>query len=100
MSPQESPEAVSLDEGPSDAKALGAYWTDTQAADFLAWWAIRSAGDTVLEPCFGGGVFLRSACRQLHRLGGNPEEQVCGVEIDAEVHRSISEKLADEFLLR
>jgi hypothetical protein len=31
------------------AKALGAFYTDIQVADFLVWWAIRSARDTVMD---------------------------------------------------
>ena len=55
---------------PQDShKALGAYYTDSQIADFLVWWAVRDASDTVLDPAFGGGVFLRAACRRLRRSG-------------------------------
>ena len=79
------------------AKALGAFYTDIQIADFLVWWAIRSSRDTVLDPSFGGGVFIRSACNRLLSLGGNPEEQVFGVEMDSQVHSLISDKLRDEF---
>src|SRR5690242_9604535 len=79
------------------AKALGAYYTDAQIADFLVWWAVRSSQDQVLDPCFGGGVFLRSACKRLRELGGQAATQVRGVEIDPEVHARIADKLADEF---
>ncbi|HWN07960.1 MAG TPA: N-6 DNA methylase [Pyrinomonadaceae bacterium] len=79
------------------AKTLGAFYTDIQIADFLVWWAIRSARDTVLDPSFGGGVFVRSACNRLLALGGRPAEQVFGVELDPRVHALISEKLGDEF---
>jgi hypothetical protein len=75
-----------------DAKALGAYYTDTQVADFLAWWAIRSPTDTVLDSSFGGGVFLRSACKRLYELGGNPAKQIYGAEIARDVHSRISAK--------
>lgn len=51
----------------------------------------------MLDPCFGGGVFLRSACRRLLQLGGQPERQVFGVEIDPNVHQPIRDKLALEF---
>lgn len=82
------------------AKALGAFYTDVQVADFLVWWAVRSSRDTVMDPSFGGGVFLRSACNKLIKMGGEPAEQVSGVEVDAGVHRLIVEKLRDEFGLR
>lgn len=80
-----------------DAKTLGAFYTDAQVADFLAWWAIRSPSDTALDPSFGGGVFLRAACKRLVELRGRPGSQVFGVEIDPEVHRLIREKLVEEY---
>ncbi|MCK4340630.1 MAG: N-6 DNA methylase [Phycisphaerae bacterium] len=79
------------------AKELGVFYTDSQIADFLVWWSVRSPRDTILDPSFGGGVFLRSACKRLRTLGGEPSASVYGVEIDAEVHHRISAKLTDEF---
>src|SRR5947207_767749 len=77
-------------------KALGAFYTDAQIADFLIWWAIRSDQDKVMDPSFGAGIFLESACKRLILLGGKPANQVYGVEIDPTVHpevvKSISEK--------
>jgi len=81
----------------ADAKALGAYYTDAQVAEFLVDWAIRDAADTVLDPSFGGGVFLRSACKRIQHLGGSPVAQVFGVEIDASTHGRIADKLDEEF---
>lgn len=88
---------VNEEEASPNAKALGAYYTDTQIAEFLTWWSIRSPDDRVMDPSFGGGVFLRAACRRMHQLGGFPAEQVFGVEIDEEVCQRISGKLRDEF---
>jgi adenine-specific DNA-methyltransferase len=79
------------------AKTFGAFYTDAQVADFLVWWAIRSPWDTVMDPSFGGGVFLRSVCKRLQQLGGYPASQVWGAELDPAVHHRIAEKLADEF---
>jgi adenine-specific DNA-methyltransferase len=79
------------------AKALGAFYTDSQIADFLVWWAVRSRNDTVMDPSFGGGVFLRAAATRLSQLGGNPAGQLLGSEIDPVVHREIVSKLHDEF---
>ena len=84
----------------SAAKALGAYYTAQEVADFLVWWAVRSPSDRVLDPSFGGGVFLRSACKRLKRLHGNPANQVFGIEIDPAVYQRISEKLSEEFGVR
>src|SRR5690242_13955132 len=47
----------------NDPKALGAFYTDAQVAEFLVWWAVRSRAETVIDPSFGGGVFLRAACK-------------------------------------
>lgn len=83
-----------------DSKDLGAFYTDSQVADFLVWWAVRSADDCVIDPSFGAGVFLRATCEQLNSLGADASSRVFGVEIDADVHRTISDKLYDEFGLR
>jgi hypothetical protein len=64
-----------------DAKALGAYYTDEEIANFLVTWAIRSQQDVVLDPSFGGGVFLRAAASRIRILGGTPSKQVAGVEL-------------------
>jgi len=79
------------------AKAFGAFYTDAQIADFLVWWAVRSACDTIMDPSFGGGVFLRSASVAITRLGGEPADQILGVEIDSSVHSEIGDKLSEEF---
>jgi adenine-specific DNA methylase len=79
------------------AKCLGVFYTDARVADFLVGWAVRSARDTVLDPSFGGGAFLRSACERIRALGGDPASQVLGVEIDSEVHGRVSAELASAF---
>jgi adenine-specific DNA methylase len=79
------------------AKDLGAYYTDSQVADFVIRWAVRSQGDTVADPSFGGGVFLRAAGKRLLELGGNPAKAIQGVELDSEVFEVVSSKLHDEF---
>jgi predicted RNA methylase len=82
------------------AKARGAFYTDAQIADFLVGWALRSPTDTVMDPSFGGGVFLRSACIRLAQLGGHAAGQVFGVEIDPKVHARVSTEMAQEFTAR
>ena len=52
--------------------------------------------DAVLDPAFGGGVFLRAACKRLREIGGDPSTQVFGVELDAMVNRRIGEKLHED----
>jgi len=90
-------EAIQGPQHDENSKTMGAYYTDAQVAEFLVWWAIRSADERVLDPSFGGGVFLRAACKRLHQLGGKPSDRVFGVEIDERVHASIADKLFDEF---
>lgn len=79
------------------AKSLGAFYTDEQIADFLVWWAIRSPHDSVMDPSFGGGVFLLSACKRVVSLGGHPASQVYGVEIDNNAYGLIHNKLLGMF---
>jgi adenine-specific DNA-methyltransferase len=87
--------------GPShaDAKAWGAFYTDAQIAEFLAWWGVRDPNETVFDPSFGGGVFLRAAAKRISALGGTPRGHIHGVELDPFVHSSISKKLGDEFAI-
>jgi adenine-specific DNA methylase len=92
---------MSLHERPPEtpAKALGAFYTDAQVAEFLVWWAVRDVTDIVLDPSFGGGVFLRAACQRLEALGGSPHDRVFGVELDEHVHQEITNKLRQEFAI-
>ncbi len=71
---------------PERAKAFGAFYTDAVVAEFLVRWAVRRLDDAVLDPSFGGGVFLAAAAARVSRLGGAPERLVYGVELDDEVH--------------
>jgi adenine-specific DNA-methyltransferase len=41
-------------------RAMGAYYTPITAADYMADWAVRGAGEHVLEPSVGDGSFLRA----------------------------------------
>jgi adenine-specific DNA-methyltransferase len=56
-------------------------------ARVLVDWAIREAGDRVLDPSFGGLVFLSEAQKRLRDLGASDEglaAQVVGVDVDRE----------------
>ncbi|MCL6527012.1 MAG: SAM-dependent methyltransferase [Thermaceae bacterium] len=72
--------------GGETAKRFGAYYTDLEVARFLVRWAIRSPKDRVLDPSFGGGVFLYAAAQHLEALGGNGQAQVFGVELNPTTH--------------
>ncbi len=71
------------------AKASGAYYTAVGVAEFLAEWAVRAADDRVLDPSFGGGIFLDAAGRRLTDLGGDPAAGVFGSELDPKVHAAV-----------
>ena len=97
------PRLILLEEAestPALAKARGAFYTDVRVADFLVGWAVRRPQDRVLDPSFGGGVFLRSACRRILSLGGRPQDQVFGVEVDAGVRERVAQDVAHEFSVR
>ena len=83
-----------------NAKAMGAFYTDAAVADFLVWWAVRCPSETVLDPSFGEGVFLRSASKRLTNLGGRAATKIFGVEIDADVHARVSRDLAEDYAVR
>ena len=76
------------------AKAFGAFYTGAVVAEFLVRWAVRSADDTVMDPSFGGGVFLEAAAARLRDLGGDGS-QVYGVELDREVYTRVSQELRE-----
>jgi hypothetical protein len=69
----------------TDAKAarrrLGAYYTPTSTADFLADWTIRADGERILEPSFGDGIFLQAVLAAAARKGVR-DVRLAGVEIN------------------
>src|SRR5437879_4391576 len=75
-------------------KELGAYYTSDSVARFLVNWAIRTSNDTVLDPSFGGGVFLRAASERISLLGGDPIKQLYGIELDPATHCKIGDSLS------
>ncbi len=81
------------------AKAFGAYYTDAAVAQFLVRWALRSPHDTLADPSFGGGVFLAAASEYIQQLGGDPGQQIFGVELDEEVHGRTGAALEAHFSL-
>ena len=64
---------------PEQRKALGAYYTEARVARALCRWAVRRGGERVLDPAFGGGVFVRQALLRGAELGG---VSVAGVELE------------------
>jgi adenine-specific DNA methylase len=76
-----------------NVKSRGAYYTDRAVADFLVRWAVRAPADRVLDPSFGGGVFLTAAAERVEALGGAPGGQVWGVELDPDEHGRVADAL-------
>lgn len=99
---QEAFNFVDLEErSPSRAqpKTWGAFYTEQHVADFLVWWALRNPSGKALDPSFGGGVFLQSACRRLRSLGKKSTPEIFGVELDPEVFQEVSGRLRREYRL-
>lgn len=70
---------------PTNQKLRGGYYTPKPIADFLAWWAIKSPRDSILEPSCGDGVLVESAIKVLINRGASRQEAVNlvrGIEIE------------------
>lgn len=66
-------------------KELGAFYTPSAMAEKLTRWALRTPGDKVLDPSFGGLAFLRASAERLADLGCEPpaiSRQLFGVDLD------------------
>ena len=71
------------DDTPDLRKERGAFFTPSSITEFVANWAIRAAGDRVMEPSAGDAAFLVAAVARLAKLhrGRGAEPEVDGVEI-------------------
>lgn len=77
----DAPPAVEADT-PEVRKARGAFFTPEAISRFITYWAVRDAGDRVLEPSAGDAAFLVQAVRRLRELGEDDRRpRVDGVEI-------------------
>ncbi len=74
-------------------KELGAYYTDVAVARFLLRWAVTTGKEIVLDPSSGDGIFLSEAAERIRYLGGDPNRQVFGVEIDLAAHRRFTDRV-------
>ena len=74
-------------------KELGAFYTPRAMAEKLVEWAVTSPDDTVLDPSFGGLVFLEAAAARLAELGCAADQiatQIHGIELDEEAFGAAS----------
>lgn len=62
-------------------KARGAFFTPEPVTRYIAEWAVRSSGDTVLEPSCGEAAFLHAAGERLGDLGDHTGAHLHGVEL-------------------
>lgn len=81
------------------AKRTGSFYTADDVARFLVRWAIRDGGERVLDPSFGGGVFLRAAADRTRELGGNPAVLVSGIELEPDIYAGTSADLVENHLI-
>ena len=72
---------------PRTQRQLGAFYTPSQAASFMAQWAIRRDGERVIEPSMGDGQFLRAIAVHAERSDYHDIE-AWGVELDQETYRT------------
>jgi adenine-specific DNA-methyltransferase len=71
-------------DGAATRKARGAFFTPTTLCRYVADWAVRAAGDHVLEPSCGEAAFLLAAGERLGTLSratGAPRGNLDGVEL-------------------
>lgn len=69
----------------AERKARGAFLTPHEISDYITEWAVRSAGDRVMEPSCGEAVFLLSAASRKEALGAGllSGEGLHGIELHA-----------------
>ncbi|MCG6144041.1 N-6 DNA methylase [Leptospira bandrabouensis] len=69
----------------SEKKFRGGYYTPSDVASAITDWAINSPNQTILEPSFGDGEFIKAIISRKKALGENKKEinkSLYGVEID------------------
>src|SRR5437867_2465975 len=78
----------------SRQKRLGAFYTPEPVARSLVRWALDGRRTPLLDPSFGGCVFLTTGLDELSRLGvRNAPALVFGIDIDPRTTRRHAEKL-------
>lgn len=78
----------------SNRKKEGIYYTPDDYCEALAFWAIQTKTDRILEPSFGGGAFLKVSHSKLCLLGAkSPKRLLWGYDTDVEAHTSLKSSL-------
>ncbi len=65
-----------------DSRRNGAYYTSRLVAEYMVNWALRTGAESMLEPSFGDGAFIRAALERYAWLGAAPD--ITGVELRRE----------------
>jgi len=74
----------------TERRALGIYYTPHRVSSSLCDWAVRRDSDRVLEPSFGGCVFLVEAAAALRERGAQrPFAQLYGCDVDRRAFRHL-----------
>lgn len=82
---------------PRHRKTTGMFYTPAALSQLLSDWAIRSPNDKVLEPSFGGCVFISSVVDKLSKLLCSvPEKQIYGCDIAEEAFFSLEKLFGKE----
>lgn len=79
-------------------KLRGGYYTSSEVADWLCSWAIRSHGESVLEPSCGDGSFLVAAVKRFLELGEDSStisSHLKGIEFIAEEADRANQRLKE-----
>ena len=80
-------EALSFRKSLSVKRLNGVYYTPRPLSQAIVDWAVRRVDDAILEPSFGGCVFLESAIRRLKSIGSSdPAIHLFGSDRDPDAH--------------
>ncbi|XYU16287.1 HsdM family class I SAM-dependent methyltransferase [Bacillus pumilus] len=84
------PELNWLDDKGNKSDLLGQVFTPEDVAELMVSMALESNPKTILDPCFGEGVFLKVLNRKIK----DASIKNIGIEIDPELYKGIREKLS------
>jgi hypothetical protein len=78
----------------NERKLIGAFYTPFDVSEILCNWAVRSSGNFILEPSFGGCNFLEAAKNRLISYGATePSRKLFGCDIDQKAFGFLKEKI-------
>lgn len=80
-------------------KGLGAYYSPLSLVEPMVSWAVIQAGQAVLDPSCGDGVFLEAAARRLRSLGASPVRTASllhAVDLNPDAVRVTQDRLAGQ----